>query len=796
MNLFKNINRQMETTNANDKKYDKVPEELRPYIASAEEFISGRKATFNLIAGASKDSPDYVLSEELGERGYWFSHELNKIGISLDAFRQMAEGKFSANQTAFTMGHEIGHYRDMLDDIDAYIGNFKKNIDKAEQLAPQVLEIWRQRGAQLPANLTPAQVSGFVLEQMRDFYNALDDIYVNRLTAQSAFVFRDPKGVFSEEVSALYSEHLFPHIISENHEIKPFADYQNEPRTKQMLYYLLRKYMVPDEDVLIKSEVEEKINGYLTETEKRFGGKQIKDQIYEITRPTSEYEKKNHKPSVRYAWIEEKIEPIFLDLFWQDVKDMPLPDFKDQPSGSGGTSGESGEKGDSEGQEQSDKNGDNESEDNKDEGGQEGQPGEDGRENKEGEKGGDGSGQGEQKGEPKEENGKENQPGGDVWRPVANPRPITLEDLEKIKKSQKEKKGKEEQRKKEEAEEDKLTGREKNERQRRRAAQKAAVEAGLNKEDVDNYEKIISEIEPYRHQLAEVFSQIMENIDERLIMEWENGYKHGRFNPAHFIRRYGTAVASDQPEHIPWNELTIHEQQTFMKKLSLFPNKIKFRLIVDNSGSMEYGNKHLKARRLSVLIMEALKVFESEMNQKYRLAEEFYVDTQVITFGDPGDSSIVKPFDSENKETDKRLARWRAIKEIDARGGSTHDDEAWEKVNEDIDYEDELKSDKALELCFEITDGGSHSAKNTREQITQAINKGVKTLGFLVGAVKEDKEIFDWVWNNNDDGTRPEQLGFPIDNPEDLCRVIAERFAKEILAKQMKVQAEGGELPE
>jgi hypothetical protein len=211
---------------------------------------------------------------------------------------------------------------------------------------------------------------------------------------------------------------------------------------------------------------------------------------------------------------------------------------------------------------------------------------------------------------------------------------------------------------------------------------------------------------------------------------------------------------------------------------------------------MADGNKRLEAMRLSVLMMEALKVFESEMNHKFRLKEEFYVDTEISVFGSSGASAVVKPFDSLNPQADKQIARWRAVRELGVNRGSTIDDEAWARVDESVDYEEDLKRDKAMEFCFEITDGGADTdevARSTGRFIDRLENKGVNVMGFLVGGKgSNDLRKFNIAWNDSRSGrTVNLKRGFEIEDPSQLSEIIAKRFTEIIRNKRIKISAEG-----
>ncbi len=756
-------------------------EELNNLIAEANDFIANYKSYFDMIGGSKKDSPEYVLDKDINNSNYWYNHEDNQIGISLKGFIDLKKGDLEKPQILFVVGHELGHLNDMQEDPKSYIKNFEKHQKKALKLAPKVLEAWEKRGIKLPDWLDEKKVADqFLYQQFKDLYNVLDDIYVNRHNLRAMPRFKGDFNGFNNEVRDMYADYFFANKnVTETGE-KALLDYSKLPRAKQFLYYILRKYMVPDEEIIISDEVKEKLYGFLSNVDKKYNNNILKC-IYDMARPASLYEEKQNIAGERYKWIEKWIEPIFVDLLLKDINDMPPPKFSQQDQG-GGKDKKEGKEDGQEGQEdgQEGKEDGQEGQEEEQEGKQDGQEGkEDGQEGQE-----DG-----QEGQEGKQEDKENNQEGDIWKNVSDTESIDIETVKRFLKEKKEV----ERRKKEDQAKKTLSPEELIKKQQMEIDKKTAQEKGLSKNDVEVYEILSKDVEPYKRQLAEVFKELMENIKERILMEWESGWKRGRFNIDNFIDKYGDLLVAGQVESIPWEKLDVYDQRSFTSKLSLFPNKIRFRLVIDSSGSMNSGDKRLEAKRLSVLMMEALKIFESEMNQKFRLKEEFYVDTQIICYGSEGNTEVVKEFDSDNKEDDKQVERWRAVKGIDVDRGTTVNDEAWKMINNSINYEDELKNDKAMEFCFEITDGEVNSneiAKKSRSLVDSLTEKGVNVMGFLIDSNESSK--FDMIWNES----TSEQRGFKVNDPSELVSVISERFAKIIQNKQIKVMSEDIEIDE
>lgn len=746
----------------------KFSPEFLPYLPEAEEFLRLSSGVFNMIAG----SPEPPLEFFLENSGFYFDHRNNRVAVSLKHFAEMKKEGASREMMEWAMGHEIKHYADMIEDAEGYLGNFERNKEKAQKMSSRAMEVLRQNNQNIPAYVNEKWMARFLGKQIHDLYNCLDDIFVNRAVANHFNRF-SREGILGSEVRDFYAQKLFPGEQSESGEM--IVDYSKLPRSKQLAYYFLRKFMVSDEEMLVSDEVREKIYGFVDKFAEKYGKRTI-DEVYEKTRPTGKYEKQQHIASVRYEWIEKNIEPIFWEFMFEDLKDLPIPPKKEgEPQkGDGGGEEEAGEPGESQEGDGGDEGG--EEKDGKDKSGK----GKESDESKKGEKGDEGQGKPDEGGENKDgEKGEGENP----WGSKVDASPPTEEEVREFIKHQKEREREKKKKENERKKWDRLSPEGKSEALRKQADFELAKKEGVTQAEVVVYHRLQESVEKYKKELSEVFEKVMKNIQEKLSFEWEKYQKKGRFSVDDFVNKYGADIASGHLENIPFGKLDVFEQKDFIKKLHLMPNKIRVRLVLDGSSSMTQGEDKINiVRQISVLIMEALKEFETRMNLKFRMDKKFFVDTQIIMFGSKGNAAIVKNFEADESGQDVKSARMKAVGKIHSNYGSTYDVEAWEKIDASIDYAEDIREGKMREFCFEVTDGGSDAGSHQamRNALDNLSRKKVVIKGIQVGAnvSDDDKKIFQNIWG--EDGER-------VESSRDLIEVMARMLEKEVLGNQVNV---------
>jgi hypothetical protein len=251
------------------------------------------------------------------------------------------------------------------------------------------------------------------------------------------------------------------------------------------------------------------------------------------------------------------------------------------------------------------------------------------------------------------------------------------------------------------------------------------------------YRKIEREIEPYKHELARVFEEFMRTIEERVTFYLITGFKTGKEDIHYLIRKYAPELAKNEDIPFDPSNLDHHARKELIIRLSIYPNDFRVRFVVDGSGSMD-GEKIEMARKITVLLLEGLGTFEETMNLRYRLQKPFHADTQVRVFGD-GDA-LAKAFKADDPQAHGLVAKFKALEEIRANKGSTHDAPSFKAIDKSLDADRtrKLLEGKARELVIYIADGGSQTAEASKRSIEVIQTKGITCKGLLIGTASED----------------------------------------------------------
>lgn len=742
-----------------EKNKEKFPPELAPYAEKMKKFIEINKMLFVTVAR------DISLKYE-PDLGFHINFKTGKIGLDVRDFKKAEEQGESLDQILWSTLHEIGHFQDLLEDPQGVLNNFAHIKNKAREIAPRVLKIWENKlGGSVPNYLTkPLPVDPenpeekmsfaeiFVYKAFHQLYNCLDDIYVNNNIGKYAQPFSE-KGTKVKEVKRLYRDYLFPtdkEKVGEPPKAGQAADYSKLPLNYQFTYHLLRKHMVSDQEIIISPDVKKAIETVI------YGKFTVEDLVKTICSPTSKYDKTKHNAIFRHEQIKKHIEPIFTDLFLQDVLNLPPPSEEPQK--------------------------------------QEGE-------------GGEGIPTEPSKGEPEEKEGKPSEKKGgepseqvNPWQPIIESKPtISKKEIEDFIKDQKEKEAEAKKEKEEKEKKQRLTPKERAKQAQKQDDEKFCREHNIDPEIAEEYREIEESIEPYRKELAEIFKKLTTTIQDRIIKVWEQGFRSGKFNIGRFIKKYGQYLQEGAEQFIPFDMLDVYDQREFISRLSVFPEKIKIRLVLDGSGSMT-KERILALKQVSVLILEALASAQSDINNSLKnrnilLREPFRVDTEIRMFGSRGNSVVVKSFDEAKKYNpdEERADRLKGYSQIHNGYGGTCDAEPWWLINESIGdekYINNLKTGKAKELIFETTDGGSNESYNpnisaeqdTRDAIHKVNQKGAITRAFQIGDPDEqEKNTFDNIWGK--DGER-------IPHISTLVAAVAKILAEELRKIEIEITEE------
>lgn len=256
-------------------------------LAEARKEYSSFGDRYERTINAYYGTPDMEFTMKPGG---WYI-DLDNIRVNADPKFFLDKG-FSESESLFATFHEAEHFRDMILDPDAY-------TDLFDRLNTRVDVHTRYPGA------------------VKRLYNCLDDILVNRSVMSRWKAGRTAKN------------QLYPKLF-------PESDLRGEPgqpvpRHRQLMYALLRQYMLPHEPVQVDDEVREALDSI----ENRGAGKH---KFVDLFTSVDAMGKANYDAITRFSQIQARIEPVFEALYKKD-----LIDRKPKPKDKGEGEGEAGE---------------------------------------------------------------------------------------------------------------------------------------------------------------------------------------------------------------------------------------------------------------------------------------------------------------------------------------------------------------------------------------------------------------------------------------------------------------------
>lgn len=779
-----------------------IPPEHQPYMEDAEQFISRFKEVFYAVA--NDRSVQFTIGTD-------FFIDLEKRVVTLDVkdFLLARTKGLSEWQIVWSVCHEISHLYDLKESPKEMLENFTYLEKRARELVPRAHDVIQQTHGTVPDYLTReisvyskktkimSALQYFLYTKLHMLYNSLDDMYVNETIGLRTAAFAKD-GSKQEEITRLYRDYLFPTHPSElgaqPKEGEAF-DMASLPRSYQFAYWLLRKRMVPEQPLFVSPDVEAALNSY-TDSAAQAHGIARHEQIDLLTHPRGP-KAKNRNPGWRYDEIRALAEPVFIDLLMKDLADTefpPPPDSKDKEERDKQKQNAQKKKQDSTAQEQEADNELGKAEEQEREADANG----DKEEKKDAQKKKQAAQKKKQNAQnAKAEADKEFNDASSPWdEQGGNPEPIDLDVISDFLKQQDEIAKKQKKKEKEEKDSNRLTP-----EKRAQEAEKMHDKVICKKHKVNplfaaEYRVFERSISAYKEDLAAVFSEIMKTIAESVKKHWIGGFRSGRFDVNSFIKKYAPELAAGQYHAIPFEQLDTYSQREFERRLIFFPNRIRVRLALDGSQSMEKDRLHA-LKQLVVLFIEGLATFEAELNLRFRFQRPIMIDTEVCMFGSPGKSKVIKKFAAEKGTPEEEIAdRFRSLEGISNFYGDTCDAEPLWKIAQTINEElsNALKSGRAKEFVFEITDGGTNKksafakkndspAQDSRNAIHALEQAGVIARGFQIGVPsQEEVNIFDSIWGTD---------GAHIPHPSDLAHIVAGMLSEELKKTEIQLSFAG-----
>ena len=711
---------------------------IEKFLLEGQQFLDQRKNLFTTFA------KDVSLRFKFSNAFYI---DLERGEVNLDASWFFRKG-FSKEQIQWAVMHELSHFKDLVQDPEGMEANYLHIIDHGRKVGRIILEKFQDAFGQDDPEyierlkkLTPvhrdhklnsAEQAGFKI--WFTFYNILHDIYVNNIVSRTASRYEAsrPGG---KEIRKLYREQLFEG-----------TDYTELPRHMQFMYALLREEMVPGEELELSFEVEEALAKKTSFQGGQYNARQIIENFIKPKRG------RDTRVVQRQRVIEQTLEPIFIELLFEDLEEWD-PKKQNQKPQNKGEPGKSKE-GQSDEESSEQQSGEGKSEDQN-----ESQPGEQEQ---------------NQSGSANEEDGDDEQekpsqgPQSQQQTSDANPFKEHYDEFEKeqspdqIDENQMTEwadKRREEQDQKQKEKAQRSEERDKTLEEKAREAQAVldkewAEKNSVSFESLQEYREIERAVEPFLEELAVLWRSIVYGSSSAVTRGKVGHFKTGvDLDVQEAIRQW------PQIEKGRLDDVRVMDRIEDKEGLVKQPEVIRVRFLADVSGSMfsDQGEKLKTLKETIVLIISSLNEFNMYLNRsRQQTKSKLKVETEIWLFG--GYALKVKSFDNQN-DTAGVIRALEKIKDVQTRRvpdlagimESTADHEALERVNNSITQgeEQQISQGKVMDITFEVTDGEPDDSSLTKEEIQKLYRRGEILRAFQIGDVYTyGKNIFNEVWNN------------------------------------------------
>ncbi|HMP85596.1 MAG TPA: hypothetical protein PKE08_02925 [Candidatus Paceibacterota bacterium] len=733
----------------NDSETKNLEKEIEEFKTQAEKILRANKFMYESFSDSVTPRLEFSHGVKI---------DFKTMTIHLDTEFFYKNG-FNQKQMLWATYHELAHFKDLISDPVLFMENFKHIRQKAEEYGEKIRQITGQPKAILSEEQIKNGEVDPAVDQAYDgwhtFYNCLDDIYVNSLVERGVFAYSS-KGPDKEHVADLYSRVLFSN-----------TKYFDLPKSRQFSYVMLRKAMLPEQDLEVSPEIEEVLKREII-----FLGKKI--TVEEMIGMIKSKTRSGMKAGNRYYMIKKTLEPIFEELYnldlkeWKKRREQKQEQNKEKQNGESGGSSKGGEQ-NQEGSEDNEQkkeqeSGDSASEKKDGESGESNDP-DDSNESKESSGAGDPF---DQEFDPKKSQQKKQKP----TLPGGSHKPIDDKEInkiiEQIKKFKENPGGELPKKTKEELEKER-------QKQIEEQVQKWCHENKIDREVLRRFEKIKSEISPYLAKLSKVWDSIISGKG----VNFERGTmssNDGEVNVSRFIKYFPDILAGRIREVRPMDKKITKELPSNQ------PETIRVRFVGDASGSMSDGSvKQEVLEKVYVLIMMSLRDFETKLNRtRAQNRSKLSVQTEGWLFG--SDAFKIKEF-RKGKDYESEYAQIiRQFSRLRENLGYTCDSRVYKKIREELSSSDvsSIKSGKIMDLVLEVTDGvptdrsGNIDEETVAQNVSDLEDVGTVVRAFQIGVVDEEsRQIFERTWNNK------KKRGYVVeDKVENLIPKITEALAQ------------------
>jgi hypothetical protein len=700
---------------------EEIEQDIDEFREEAEQMLRSNKYLYESFS-------DSITPKLQFSNGVHIDFKTMTIHLDTEFFYKKG---FSKKQMLWATYHELAHFKDLLSDPRRFMENFKHIRAKAEEYGEKIRKITGQPKREFTeeekekGKIDPADRQAY--GSWHTFYNCLDDVYVNSLVERGVFSYSS-EGRDHNEISNLYDNVLFKG-----------TDYSNLPKSRQFSYAMLRKAMLPDQELTLSLEVEE-----ILQREIKFMGKKM--TVEQMIQMIQSKTRKGAKAGDRYFMIQKTLEPIFEELYEQDLEEWEKrrEEKEEKEKDEQGEGSEQKQNGEEQGeQEQSGQSDGFEDADDS----QESQDSEtaDDSENTERESEDNEQGEQSESGDPfDQEFDPEN---ADQPKQTPNmpdfevPKDLDDKDIDKIIDKIEDFKENPDQKPDEPTKEEIEA---EQERKKEEKIKEWCKENGVDRETLRRFEQIQEEISPYLAQLSKVWDSIIYGKGLNFAREKE-ARSQGEINVSRTIKYFPDILAGRIKEVKPMDRKVMKELPANK------PEEIRVRFVGDASESMSWDNgiKQDVLEKVYVLIMASLRDFETKLNRtRSQTNTKLSVKTQGWLFGN--NAHKIKDF---RKGRDYHSEYVQIIKQFEGLRqdfGGTHDNEVYEKISEELTKTDktDMKSGKAMDLVLEVTDGVSSNEEGTTAAVENLEKAGMIIRAFQIGNVdSDDKAAFERVWN-------------------------------------------------
>ncbi|QQR64505.1 hypothetical protein IPH92_02970 [Candidatus Kaiserbacteria bacterium] len=721
-----------------------VEMEIEAYKKQGEDFVNSHRRLLNSFA------EDVSLRFKMEDQ---FLIDYENGVVQLDS-KWFFERGYNKEQILWAVFHELSHFRDFATDKEGLLASFEYMKGKADTLSKET-----EMDPQL------------AYKTYHTLFNCLDDVYVNKVVSRRASYY-ESKRQGGKHVEDLYREKLFKD--------SDFTNVQGDdgsisqiPRHLQFAYYLLRKAMLPSEEIVVDAEVREALDTQITVGNKEYD---VESLIHTFMVPG----RTDAKASARHEYLKRYIQPIYEALIQKDVnenKDSNPEDKKNDGSNPNQDNGQEQNQGnespEQKNQESTEDKGQSENKNPEDQGTDKSQSGS-GNEDKKS----DGTASNEQQNtnstgtsskERQEQKFKE-------WSNIhekfesQSPDQLNEDEIKKFTERKEEEKAKDAQK----------DGKVKEQPKSERAFQENLDKDWANQHEIQgrniyqelrSLRRIEESILPYLNDLTELWQNIITGSSIEITHTRDSAHSSGfDLNIDSVIDNMGAIYAGQSSPRI--YDKVITKESTVEK-----PEVIRVRLVVDKSGSMDDETKQNVLAKTLVLILRSLQQFNEMLNlTRGSTGSKLKVETQVLGFSNT--LSIIKKLDSESGEEDPTIEILNTLKQSGAENGNTYDHVA---LNHILETQDEvskqrIQQGKILDILFEITDGGSSDAGATQEAVKKMVEVGVHASAFQIGQVgRSEERAFNYAWNSDENEKRGMVVGVDM---QKLLPVLSEALKK------------------